>query len=102
VSKAQTAVVETAKAGFEGAKSLAENVGGVLTNTAKAGMEGVKDLATSAGTTVSDAVSTLTGKARKKNSESETCTKEKGHPRQATTKTRHTRTKSGRSSTRRS
>ncbi|MGC1178406.1 MAG: hypothetical protein ACLQF1_19730 [Methyloceanibacter sp.] len=64
LSTAQNAVVDTAKAGFEGAKNLAESVGTVVSDTALVGFEGAKKLAVSAGSTVTDAVSAL-AKARK-------------------------------------
>ena len=58
-------VVDTAKAGFEGAKDLAVDTGAVVVDTAKAGFEGAKDLTVTAGTAVGEAVTAVAKKARK-------------------------------------
>ena len=65
LSAAQNAVVNTAKAGFEGAKNLAESAGSVVSDAGVVGFEGAKKLAVSAGETATDTVSALAKKARK-------------------------------------
>ena len=56
LSTAENAVEDTAKAGFEGAKNLAESAGSVVSDAGVVGFEGAKKLAVSAGETATDGV----------------------------------------------